>query len=158
MVRLPNGKCISFNGNLYANHDGNIEWILTGINYRYLENKMDNIIQTYHFSAVIEVLQTGTLITNLPQASIGLYYINAKMTDDFQNFMSIYVNNTNLIMQGRNFTYGYVLFVNNTYNTLYNNDGNVSGTVVNNQHTDIFGRYGYSNYHMSVEINGIYIA
>lgn len=39
---LPNGKIITKDGNLYANHDGVIQWIVGGNNYGYLDERIKN--------------------------------------------------------------------------------------------------------------------
>lgn len=39
---LPNGKIIAKDGNLYANHDGGIQWIVGGNNYSYLDERINN--------------------------------------------------------------------------------------------------------------------
>ena len=39
---MPNGKIIAKDGNLYANHDGDIQWIVGGNNYSHLDERINN--------------------------------------------------------------------------------------------------------------------
>lgn len=44
---MPNGKIVAKDGNLYANHDGGIQWIVGGNNYSYLDNRISSCVSIY---------------------------------------------------------------------------------------------------------------
>lgn len=63
---MPNGKIIAKDGNLYANHDGGIQWIVGGNNYSYLENRINSSVSIYK--------ESKSYTYNVGRIGEGTYY------------------------------------------------------------------------------------
>lgn len=70
MLLLPNGKIIAKDGNLYANYDGGIQWIVGGNNYSHLDERINNSCKkaqgTYNISLSLPyaLSETATLTSS----------------------------------------------------------------------------------------------
>ena len=119
---------------------------------------LDNNIRTFVHTQDTTLSMGNTLYTlfDLPSTTLAFYYIYATVTDN--GFMHINLGQTNEILDGRGFTYGYIFCINQHIGTLYNSDGNINSCNIISDSLTLYGQYHYGGETMTTNIYGFYIA
>lgn len=119
---------------------------------------LDNNIHTFERTQTTDISTSGLhTLFNLPSTTLAFYYINCSM-DMGNEFMRIYLGQTNKILSGRNYTYGYIFCINQHIGTLYNDDGNINSQNTVSDSLTLYGGYGYGGYIMTTHVYGFYVA